>query len=440
MRKRSSKNWASRLHEPGNNPGKHSTKKHPLWERDLHSDLVDYLRAHDYTLRAGDLEVRLARAFGFCYGVARAVEYAYQTRQRFPDRRIFITGQIIHNPFVNQRLQEMGIRYLDSETLALGRAPLAAGPRPLAGAGPSRAGPGRAGPLGGEPGRMPIRPEDVVIIPAFGAPHKLLETLRNIGCVVVDTTCGSVLSVWKRVDIYAKEGFTTIIHGRYNHEETQATASQVLKHPGAHYLVVLNREEAQFVCDYIRHGGDPETFLRRFESAVSPGFDPERDLQKIGLVNQTTMLSSESLVLAEMFRQALIDRYGSRALEKRFRSFDTICRATQDRQDAVVELAQGGNLDLMLVIGGYNSSNTKHLAKIASSYVPTYHIEDAGCLLGTQILRHQPVGSNRVEVTEGWLPKGKVTIGLTAGASTPDSLVGKVIERLLEIKRVKFDF
>ena len=369
-----------------------------------HSTLVDEVRAAGYQRRTGRLQLYLASEFGFCYGVDRAVDYAYQARRRFPDRSIYLTGEIIHNPRVNDRLRDAGIRFLSDageDEHALG-------------------------------------PDDVVILPAFGVTVSMLLRLQQQGCTLVDTTCGSVLNVWKNVRQYARDGFTAIIHGKARHEETVATASQALQYPDGRSLVVLDRAETGIVCDFIRRGGDASAFLSRFAGAASPGFDPRRDLRRIGLANQTTMLMSESLAIGEMIREAMSDRYGEGAeLDRHYRAFDTICSATQDRQDAIEALLSDRDLDLMIVIGGYNSSNTRNLARLAGRRVPTYHIADAGDLLSRREVRHRPVhdGRNVAPAAEArsldWLPDlPVVSVGLTAGASTPDSAVGQVIDRL----------
>ena len=368
-------------------------------EKDYASAVVDHLRAHDFTLRAGPLTFRLAREFGFCYGVDRAVEYAYETRRKFPGRPITLVGEIIHNPHVNRRMEEMGITFLHH-------------------------GPGAAFDFGG------IGPEDVVILPAFGVTVGDFERLRAIGCIVVDTTCGSVLNVWKRVESYARDGYTAVIHGKHWHEETRATASQALKYPEGRYLVVLDMAEARLVCDFIERDGDPVALAGRFAGRTSAGFDFARHLGRIGVANQTTMLAGESLAIAAEFRGSLERRWGAGELSDRFRSFDTICSATQERQDAVLALLESPP-DLMVVIGGYNSSNTTHLAKLCSHRgVRTVHIEDALCVdpaAGTLRYRHPGAAE---EVTEtGWLD-GVATIGLTAGASTPNNKVGETVARI----------
>jgi 4-hydroxy-3-methylbut-2-en-1-yl diphosphate reductase len=369
-----------------------------------HSRLVDDIRTEGFVHRRGRLTVHLAREFGFCYGVDRAVDYAYQTRKRFPHARVFLTGEIIHNPHVNDRLRAQEIRFLS------------------------------------DPGEdvTQLGPDDVVILPAFGASVEDLARLERQGCTLVDTTCGSVLNVWKNVRRYAHDGFTAVIHGKIHHEETRATASQASQIPGGHFLVVLDKAETEFVCDYIRGRATREAFQARFSGAVSADFDPDVHLQRIGCANQTTMLMTESLAIGEMLRQAMKDRYGEDELPRRFRAFDTICSATQERQDAVVSMLAEQRPTLALVIGGYNSSNTCNLAKICAGSVPTYHIADADCLLSANEIRHRPVGppstaTVREVTTSGWLPPGPLSVGLTAGASTPNNIVGQVIERLQEL-------
>jgi 4-hydroxy-3-methylbut-2-enyl diphosphate reductase len=276
----------------------------------------------------------------------------------------------------------------------------------------------------------------VIILPAFGITVEDMVRFSELGCTLVDTTCGSVLNVWKNVVRYAQDGFTAVIHGKVKHEETRATASQALKYPKGRYLVVLDRGEAEAVCDYIRHGGDRDAFLARFGQAASPGFDPDVDLERVGCANQTTMLMSESLEIGELFAAAMRDRYGADGMPGHFRAFDTICSATQERQDAVEVLLATEPVSLMIVVGGYNSSNTCNLARICAARVRTYHISDPACLLSAERIRHRPVGAPSTAkaaevVSESWLPQtGAVVIGLTAGASTPNNIVGQVIETL----------
>ena len=369
-----------------------------LLAENYHSELVDRIKAEDFTHRAGRLTVHLAREFGFCYGVDRAVDYAYQTRRRFPDRPVYLTGEIIHNPHVNDQLRAMGIGFLTDRGSSIDA----------------------------------LGPDDVVILPAFGVTVDTLARLEHQRCTLVDTTCGSVLNVWKNVRRYAEGGYTSVIHGKVGHEETQATASHAVKN-GGHFLVVLDGNETDLVCEYIRHGGDRAAFLERFGSAVSPGFDPDRDLQRIGLANQTTMLMSESLAIGERLKAAMLDRHGAGALGEHFQAFDTICSATQDRQDAVEALLRERTLDLVVVIGGYNSSNTCNLARMCAAVRPTFHIASPECLVSPLEIRHCPAGTHDEVTAGGWLPtSGPVSIGLTSGASTPDNLVGATVARLQE--------
>ncbi len=375
---------------------------------DYHSAVVEVMRANGYRLVAGPLTFRLAREFGFCYGVDRAVDYAYETRTKFPDRRLFLVGEIIHNPHVNHKLQEMGIAFL-----ARGEA--------------------------GEFDFSGLTPQDVVIMPAFGVTVGDFERLRRAGCVMVDTTCGSVLNVWKRVESYARDGYTAIIHGKHYHEETKATASQVTKYSGGSYLVVLNMAEARLVCDFIEQGGDPGALATHFANAVSPGFDFSRHLSKVGLANQTTMLSGESLAIAQEFRKSMAHRYGEPAIADHFRTFDTICSATQERQDAVVQLLEEP-LDVMIVVGGYNSSNTTHLAALCRSRgVNAYHIEDATAIdVETGRIRHQPPGMSQEVEESSWLGQARI-VGITAGASTPNNKIGETIARICAVAGVDLE-
>ena len=370
----------------------------PQMHDNYRSQIVDLMRANGFRLNLGDLTFLLAMEFGFCYGVERAVEYAYETVHQFPGRRIFLTGEIIHNPHVNNKLQAMGIRFLPP--------------------GPSDS---------GKYDR--VEKEDVVIIPAFGIPATDIELLGKKGCVVVDTTCGSVLNVWKNVERYARLGVTSVIHGKFEHEETQATFSRTTLYKDAHFLVLRDKKEAAHICDFIASGKDSTLFMDVFRNAVSPGFDPDVHLRRIGLANQTTMLSSESLEIAEMLRVAMVVRYGNEDLSEHFYSFDTICSATQDRQDAVQRIA-GDHVDLMIVIGGYNSSNTYNLARIASTFTTAFHIEDAAAIISADEIRHKPVGSKKEVLGTGWFPSTTKTIGITAGASTPNNQIGEAIERI----------
>jgi 4-hydroxy-3-methylbut-2-enyl diphosphate reductase len=370
-------------------------------DQSYHSPLIEKIRTSGFSLKTGRLEIRLAKEFGFCYGVERAIEFAYETRARFPDRRIFLTNEIIHNPRVNAELQGMGVKILTDSA-----------------------------------SRSEITEKDVVIMPAFGVPVEALKEFQKKGCVIVDTTCGSVMSVWRRVESYSQGGFTSVIHGKYDHEETRATCSRAAK-----YLVVKDKKQAQIVCDYILGHAQRlpaaqagVTFNEEFKEAYSEGFDPDKDLGKIGFANQTTMLSRESIEISEMLREALRIRYGGGELPDRYRHFDTICSATQDRQDAIRELGEK-KMGVILVIGGYKSSNTGHLAEIASEFCPAYHVEDASSIISREKIRHKKTGAQDILETSAWLPEGEIQIGITAGASTPNRLVEEVIQRLIDISQ-----
>ena len=375
--------------------------------------LVDRLRAGDYRLTAGATTVHLAREFGFCYGVERAVDYAYQTRRKFPDRKIFLAGEIIHNPHVNAKLREMGVAFLQAS--------------------------GKGFDYG------PVAPADVVILPAFGVTIQDFQVLRERGCVVVDTTCGSVLNVWKRVEAYARDGFTSLIHGKYYHEETRATASQVEKYAGGHYLVVRDMAEAELVMDYIEAGAGGETaraplgreaFLARFAKAASDGFDPDLHLTRLGVANQTTMLARESLAIGEAVGEAMARAFGEAHRAAHFRTFDTICSATQDRQDAVMELLREPP-DLMVVVGGYNSSNTISLAALCAEQVPTYHLADPDEIdvAGNRARFRKPGLHHEEAEIAPWLPlAGALRVGITAGASTPNNKIGEAVARIFAIR------
>ena len=373
----------------------------PVLAQSYRSPVVERLKELGYDAVAGNLRVKLAREFGFCYGVDRAVEYAYETRQQFPDNRIFLCGEIIHNPDVNARLRAKGIIILgDSKDPVSRFAAVGSG--------------------------------DVVILPAFGLTVGEMDHLHGKGCVLVDTTCGSVLNVWKKVHRCAADGFTVVIHGKHYHEETRATASQTFRYNGR-YLCLRDVAEAEVICGFLRGDVSAQAVMARFADAANPGFDPARDLERIGLANQTTMLMAESLAIQEMLRSAMRDRYGEEALGYRFSAFDTICSATQDRQDAVLSMLAAADLDVMVVIGGYNSSNTQALAQMCAPRLPTYHIDAPSCIEETGI-RHRPVRQSAEVLTPDWLPVGTSTLGLTAGASTPDSVVGEVLDRILAMR------
>jgi len=375
-------------------------------EQHYRSQIVEKLRQRGGVLEAGGLKVRLAKEFGFCYGVERAIDLAYAARKVFPNQPIYILGEIIHNPEVNEQLIAMSIKFLS--------------------------GPIKSASI------EDLKEDDVVIIPAFGAEVATMEKLRAKGCQLVDTTCGDVMSVWKRVTQNANEQFTSIIHGKSKHEETKATSSRATASNAGHYVVVLNIAETDYVCNYIRHGGIKAEFLAKFSGAHSPGFDPDEHLTSIGVANQTTMLRSETEEIQRRLRQAMVDRYGESEVDRHYRMFDTICGATQERQDALITLLQE-RLDMMIVVGGYNSSNTSHLAEMSEERMPTYFIRNASKILSDKAILHFNLHKQEEVLSENWLPAGNIYVGITAGASCPNNLIDDAVRRLFNLRGVNVD-
>ena len=374
----------------------HEKEVNKLLDSEYQSNLIQTIRSNNYQLTRGDVTIYLAEAFGFCWGVERAVAMAYETRQHFPTEKIWITNEIIHNPSVNQRLQEMSVGFIEV--------------------------------IDGKKDFSVVGKGDVVILPAFGASVSEMQLLDEKGCTIVDTTCPWVSKVWNSVEKHKKQDYTSIIHGKYNHEETIATSSFANK-----YLIVLNLEQAKYVANYILHGGDKAEFLAKFDRAYSDGFDPDRDLSQIGIANQTTMLKTETEQIGKLLEQTMLQKYGPTELNKHFMSFNTICDATQERQDAMLDLVEK-ELSLMLVIGGFNSSNTTHLQEIAIDRgIPSYHIDSAKRILSQTEIEHKPLGKE-IEIAKNWLPEGSITIGVTSGASTPDAVVAEAIEKIFELK------
>lgn len=378
-----------------------------LLDSEYKSNLIQEIRDNGYTLTRGDVTIRLAQAFGFCWGVERAIALAYETRQQFPKERIWITNEIIHNPSVNQNLKEMEVQFIQTDEQ-------------------------------GNKDFSVVEGSDVVILPAFGASVQEMKLLTDKGCTIMDTTCPWVSKVWNSVEKHKKSDYTSIIHGKYKHEETIATSSFA-----STYLIVLNLEEAQFVCDYILDPGKTKTekaqrkaeFLAKFKRAYSEGFDPEVDLVSIGIANQTTMLKGETEQIGKLFERTMMRKYGPTEINHHFMSFNTICDATQERQDAMFDLVDQ-SLDLMVVIGGYNSSNTTHLQEISiERNIPSYHIDSADRIGPGNCVEHKPLNQS-LTVTHNWLPEGPLTIGITSGASTPDRVVSDVLKKIFELKAV----
>lgn len=364
--------------------------------QEYQSSLIQTIRQNNYQITQGDVTIRLAEAFGFCWGVERAVAMAYETRTHFPTEKIWITNEIIHNPSVNQRLKEMNVDFI---------------------------------PVNGELKDFSVvNRNEVVILPAFGASVDEMQLLNEKGCTIVDTTCPWVSKVWNSVEKHKKHSYTSIIHGKYKHEETVATSSFA-----GIYLIVLNLTEAQYVANYILHGGDRQEFLTKFKNAYSEGFNPDTHLERVGVANQTTMLKSETEAIGRLFQQTMLKKYPPTELNEHFMSFNTICDATQERQDAMLDLVKE-KLDLIVVIGGFNSSNTTHLQEISVEYnIPSYHIDSDERILSQNKIEHKPLEAD-LEIQENWLPQGKITVGITSGASTPDKVVEDVIEKIFAFK------
>lgn len=365
-------------------------------QSEYQSNLIQEIRDRNYILQRGDVTIRLAQAFGFCWGVERAVAMAYETRQHFLAKRIWITNEIIHNPSVNQRMQEMEVEFIPIQ--------------------------------GKNKDFSVVGTGDVVILPAFGASVQEMQILHDKGCKIVDTTCPWVSKVWNTVEKHKKIDYTSIIHGKYKHEETVATSSFAGK-----YLIVLNLSETEYVADYIINGGNREEFLTKFAKACSAGFDPDQDLERVGIANQTTMLKGETEQIGKIFERTMLQKYGPTELNQHFQSFNTICDATQERQDAMLELVEH-NLDLMVVIGGFNSSNTTQLQQIAFERgIPSYHIDTVERIKSRYSIEHRQL-TGQLITTENWLPDGEIVVGITSGASTPDKVVEDVIEKIFAVK------
>ena len=369
------------------------------------SKVVEKIREKNGSVKLGNTTIKLAQQFGFCYGVERAIDLAYASRKVFEKNRIHLIGEIIHNPEVNRQLAEMDIvslpwQQMDEQYDALNE-------------------------------------DDVVIVPAFGAPTHFIDKIEKQGASIVDTTCGDVMKVWRRVKNYAKEGYTSIIHGKAGHEETLATASHALGvEKKGHYLIILTLEDTDFVCDYMLGKVSTEAFMERFgKENISHGFDPTIHLQKVGVANQTTMLKSETEEIQNRIRKVIEKRDGN---FENFQVFDTICGATQERQDALFEMLKHP-MDVLLVVGGYNSSNTTHLVEIGQEELPTFFIREAGCLQSLEEIIHFDI-EKKEEITSEYtslLDKDKeVTIGITAGASCPNNLIAATVRRICELRDI----
>ncbi|MDC0087917.1 4-hydroxy-3-methylbut-2-enyl diphosphate reductase [Akkermansiaceae bacterium] len=377
-------------------------------EKHYRSSIVEKLRAKGGELTLGNTTIRLAKQFGFCYGVERAIDLAYATSKVFPDQRIFLIGEIIHNPDVNTQLRDMGIVSLPWKE------------------------------LGKE--YDDLNEDDVVIVPAFGAPTSFMDKLGDVGCHVIDTTCGDVMKVWRRVRDYAKNSVTSVIHGKADHEETLATASRALgTEKNGHYIIILTIADANMLCDYILGKGDRKTFMEKFAENCSDGFDPDLHFARVGVANQTTMLQSETENLQDLIRKAILERDGD---TESYHVFDTICGATQERQNALftmLDTEKQKPMDILLVVGGYNSSNTTHLAEIGQENLPTFFISNSKCMESLEQIIHYDL-EHKAEVTSDYpniMAKDEpIVIGVTAGASCPNNIIESTIVRALELRGI----
>ena len=352
-------------------------------------------------LDLGPVRFLIPRHFGFCYGVQNAIDIAYRTVEEHPDRRIYLLSEMIHNPNVNADLAQKGVLFL-YETDGTPRISL-----------------------------DELKEDDIVIVPAFGTTLEIQQELqgRGINPYAYDTTCPFVEKVWKRGNQLGDKGYAIVIHGKYRHEETRATFSHSAKYGPV--IVVLNVNEARLLADFMLEKRPIDKYEEHFSMKCTEGFDPRNDLEHFGVINQTTMLATETQEVMEILKKAAAEKYGSEEVDQHFAdTSDTLCYATNENQSATYALMDAG-ADLAVVVGGYNSSNTMHIVELLEQKYPTYHIRDASELLGPDHIRHYDQWEKMIIETRNWLPdKQQLTIAITSGASCPDALVDEVLLKI----------
>ena len=359
------------------------------------------------SVNLGNIEIRIARHFGFCFGVENAIEIAYRALDENPDKRIFLLSEMIHNPHVNEDLISRGIRFL-MRTDGTSLIPFSE-----------------------------LKPEDIVIVPAFGTTVEMFKDLesRGIETRTYNTTCPFVEKVWNRSEQLGQKGYTIVIHGRAKHEETRATFSHARS--SAPSIVIQDMAEARELADFISEKRSPEEFFDHFQGRYSPGFEPARDLQRIGVVNQTTMLATETHEISEFLKSVMADHFGASEPGERFADTrDTLCYATSENQQALYALLESDG-DVAIIVGGYNSSNTSHLVELCERQLPTFYVKDEGEIRSLQEIQHLDSHSGKVKLSHDWFParrrdgkEGPIRVLISAGASCPDALVDRVVSHL----------
>ena len=364
-------------------------------------------RKKDYTpsvLDFGPVKFLIARHFGFCYGVENAIEIAYKSLEQNPGKRVFLLSEMIHNPNVNEDLKSRGVEFIREHN-----------------------------------GRQIIpwdelNSEDIVIVPAFGTTIEIQQLLANRGIdpYKYDTTCPFVEKVWNRAEVLGKKSYTIIVHGKYNHEETIATFSHSKQNSPT--LIVRNIEETKLLCDIILGKIPAKEFYTLFEGKYSDGFDVNRDLDHVGVVNQTTMLATETQAIADMIKSAMSEKYGEGKIKDHYAdTSDTLCYATYDNQQATLGLLNG-NADFAIVVGGYNSSNTSHIVELCETRLPVYFISGAEKIISDEVISHFNIHKNEETTTKNWLKANNdkpTEIILTSGASCPDAILDEVLQKIV---------